>query len=70
MQAVGYKEPIEFLQGKRTLAETVELVIIHTRQFVRRQEIWFRSIPEIRRVAIADDVDLTHATDRILASAV
>jgi tRNA dimethylallyltransferase len=70
MQAVGYKEPIDYLQGKRSLAETLELVIIHTRQFVRRQEIWFRSLPEIRRIAIADEADLNDASERILASAV
>ncbi|MDZ4850967.1 MAG: tRNA (adenosine(37)-N6)-dimethylallyltransferase MiaA [Pirellulaceae bacterium] len=70
MQAVGYKEPIDYLHGKRSLAETLELVIIHTRQFVRRQEIWFRSLPEIRRIPIADPADLSNATERILASAV
>lgn len=70
MQAVGYKEPIDYLHGKQSLSETVELVIIHTRQFVRRQEIWFRSLPEIRRVPIADQIDLSTATERILASAV
>lgn len=70
MQAVGYKEPIDFLKGRRSLAETLELVIIHTRQFVRRQEIWFRSLPEIRRVPIADQADLVNATERILSSAV
>lgn len=70
MQAVGYKEPIDYLHGKQSLPETVELVIIHTRQFVRRQEIWFRSLPEIRRVPIADQMDLSNATERILASAV
>ncbi len=70
MQAVGYKEPIDYLQGKQSLAETLELVIIHTRQFVRRQEIWFRSLPEVRRVPIVDEADLTNASERILASAV
>ncbi len=70
MQAVGYKEPIDYLQGKRSLAETLELVIIHTRQFVRRQEIWFRSLPEIRRIPVADEMDLAKVSERILASAV
>jgi tRNA dimethylallyltransferase len=70
MQAVGYKEPIDYLQGKRSLAETLELVIIHTRQFVRRQEIWFRSLPEIRRIPVADEMGLANVSERILASAV
>jgi tRNA dimethylallyltransferase len=49
-QAVGYKEVIDHLAGKQTLAETIELVKAHTRQFVRRQEIWFRSLAEITRI--------------------
>jgi len=66
MQAVGYKEPIEYLSGRSTLAETIERVLVHTRQFVRRQEIWFRSIDEIRRVPVANAGDLTRAADEIL----
>lgn len=49
-QAVGYCETIEHLAGRRTLAETVELVQARTRQFARRQETWFRSLSECRRV--------------------
>ncbi len=49
-QAVGYRETMEFLDGKQSLEETIRLVQAHTRQFVRRQEIWFRSTPEVRRI--------------------
>jgi tRNA dimethylallyltransferase len=70
MQAVGYKEPIAHLHGECSLDQTIEQVIIHTRQFVRRQEIWFRSLPEIRRISIAQESDLDHAADRILSNAV
>jgi tRNA dimethylallyltransferase len=70
MQAVGYKEPMAYLRGECSFAATVEQVIFHTRQFVRRQEIWFRSLPEIRRVEIQKEENLHDAADRILASAV
>jgi tRNA dimethylallyltransferase len=70
MQAVGYKEPMAYLRGECSLAATVEQVIFHTRQFVRRQEIWFRSLPEIRRIEIQNEQHLHDAADRILASAV
>lgn len=69
MQAVGYKEPIAHLQGECTLPETIEQVVIHTRQFVRRQEIWFRSFPEIRRLPITAAADLAQAANRIVAEA-
>lgn len=70
MQAVGYKEPIQYLKGHQSLEETIQQVIIHTRQFVRRQEMWFRSLSEIRRIEIRDESDLKTVADRILSQAV
>ncbi len=65
-QAVGYKEPMEFLKGSVNEKEMVEQVKAHTRQFVRRQEIWFRSMPNIQRVPIASDSDLDRAATCIV----
>jgi len=65
MQAVGYKEPIEYLSGRATLPDTIERVLIHTRQFVRRQEIWFRSIKEVRRIPISETGNLQQAAKEI-----
>jgi len=42
MQAIGYRQVVEHLQGNRDLAETIELVKIRTRQFAKRQLTWFR----------------------------
>ncbi|HXR47190.1 MAG TPA: tRNA (adenosine(37)-N6)-dimethylallyltransferase MiaA [Candidatus Limnocylindrales bacterium] len=42
MQAIGYRQVVEHLRGKRSLAETIELVKIRTRQFAKRQLTWFR----------------------------
>ncbi len=42
MQAIGYRQVVEHLRGERSLAETVELVKIKTRQFAKRQLTWFR----------------------------
>jgi tRNA dimethylallyltransferase len=41
-QALGYRQAIEHLRGRRGLAETKELVKIRTRQFAKRQLTWFR----------------------------
>ena len=41
-QALGYRQVIEYLQGLRPLAETIDLVKIRTRQFAKRQMTWFR----------------------------
>jgi tRNA dimethylallyltransferase len=42
MQAIGYRQVVEHLHGERSLAETIELVKIRTRQFAKRQLTWFR----------------------------
>ena len=43
MQAIGYRQVVEHLRGGRSLAETIELVKIRTRQFAKRQLTWFRA---------------------------
>jgi tRNA dimethylallyltransferase len=42
MQAIGYRQTVEFLRGERSLPETIELVKLRTRQFAKRQMTWFR----------------------------
>ena len=65
-QAVGYKEPMEFLKGSVNQKQMVEQVKAHTRQFVRRQEIWFRSMPNIQRIPVASELDLDRAAKLVL----
>ncbi len=67
-QAVGYKEPLAHLAGKLARDEMVEQVKAHTRQFVRRQEIWFRSMPGLIPVGVASESDLCHAASKIALS--
>jgi len=42
MQALGYRQVVEYLRGQRPLPEAIELVKIRTRQFAKRQLTWFR----------------------------
>ena len=42
MQAIGYRQVVEHLRGERSLAQTIELVKIRTRQFAKRQLTWYR----------------------------
>ena len=46
-QALGYKELLAHLRGETTLDEALELAIVRTRRFARRQERWFRRDPRI-----------------------
>ncbi|UMZ73525.1 tRNA (adenosine(37)-N6)-dimethylallyltransferase MiaA [Natranaerofaba carboxydovora] len=41
MQALGYKEIVEYLQGEVTFEETIKLVKKRTKRFAKRQLTWF-----------------------------
>ncbi len=56
-QALGYREIIEHLGGRRRFAETRAEILRRTRRFARRQEAWFRRDPRILWFdAAADDL--------------
>ena len=42
LQALGYRQTVEYLHGVRSLPETIALVKTRTRQFAKRQMTWFR----------------------------
>jgi len=42
MQAIGYKQVIDYLQGKNSLEETIEIIKRDSRRFAKRQLTWFR----------------------------
>jgi tRNA dimethylallyltransferase len=66
LQAVGYREVMDHLQGQRDLADTIDLVKTRTRQFARRQVTWFRSLQECRWVAQDASSNASEAADRIV----
>lgn len=41
MQSVGYREFFDYFDGKTSLAQAVELVKRHTRNYAKRQVTWF-----------------------------
>jgi tRNA dimethylallyltransferase len=57
-QALGYRQVVEHLQGKRSLAETIELVKTRTRHFARRQMTWFRGQTRARWIHLQPGQDL------------
>ncbi len=46
-QALGYKELLAHVQGQTSLEEALEMAVVRTRRFARRQERWFRRDPRI-----------------------
>jgi tRNA dimethylallyltransferase len=67
-QAVGYKEPLEFLSGGISYEEMEDQITAHTRQFVRRQEIWFRSMPGMQRIDLSEASPLSGVKQQILSA--
>lgn len=67
-QAVGYRQVLEHLEGQFDLPETIRRVQAKTRQFVRRQETWFRSLSECRGVPVDEGFDPAGLAVRILES--
>lgn len=48
MQAIGYKQVVEYLSKKRSLKETIEIIKRDTRRFAKRQLTWFRRDDRIK----------------------
>ena len=68
LQALGYHEVAEYLQGRQSLSGTIDLVKVHTRQFAKRQLTWFRSLAECRPVEVAPGQSTSHLAEQILAT--
>lgn len=47
---IGYKEIIDYLNGKQTLKEAIDKIKTNTHAYVRRQETWFRRDKNIKWV--------------------
>jgi tRNA dimethylallyltransferase len=55
MQAIGYRQVVEYLRGERPLKETIELVKSRTWQFAKRQLTWFRRHGNMEWVGLKPD---------------
>ncbi len=63
LQAIGYKELVDFLAGRTGLAAAVDGIKQATRNFAKRQYTWFKRMPYIHWV----DVDKFAEYDTMLA---
>ncbi len=62
-QAVGYREVLEHFEGGTTIEEMTELIKAHTRQFARRQEIWFRGLSELQGIKVTTESSVETLAD-------
>lgn len=64
-QALGYAEILRHLTGELPLADAIEEIKIHTRQFAKHQRTWYRKFPQCRWVA-AESADTETLSQRVL----
>ncbi|MDD2553076.1 MAG: tRNA (adenosine(37)-N6)-dimethylallyltransferase MiaA [Desulfotomaculaceae bacterium] len=55
MRGLGYKEIVEYLQGERSLAQSVDVLKRNTRRFAKRQMTWFRRDNRIKWLNVVQD---------------
>ena len=67
MQSFGYKELIDYLDGKRTLDEATVLLKQNTRRFAKRQLTWFRNDPRIEWLDTSQFSSIDGIVDNLLA---
>jgi tRNA dimethylallyltransferase len=57
----------QYIRGEISLDDAIDLTILHTRQFAKRQRTWFRGIPEIEWFDSNDPILLDRVWTRITA---
>lgn len=70
MQAVGYAEAFDVLEGRATRNEAVARTQLRTRHYAKQQLTWFRRLEEVRGLAIdemTDDEVVNVLVERIAA---
>ena len=48
LDTLGYQEIKDYLGGETDLETAKELIVIHTRQFAKKQRTWFKAQPDIK----------------------
>jgi tRNA dimethylallyltransferase len=61
LNTLGYAEIKQYLAEDISLTKAVDLIILHTRQFAKRQRTWFRAYPQIEWF----DADSPYLLDRV-----
>ena len=65
-QALGYAEIIRHLSGELSLADTIEMIKINTRQFAKAQRTWFKRFRQIKWLDPTPDADAGEIADALV----
>ena len=70
-QAIGYRQMIDYIEGRMTLEEAVDEIKKATRRYAKRQMTWFRRNGSIRWIDIGADTnvkDIVNNAEKILTN--
>ena len=68
-QAIGYKEIVDYLEGRRTLTEAVEEIKLSSRRYAKRQLTWFRHEKDALKLFVDTEDGKMKNSDDLLAEA-
>lgn len=66
LNTVGYKEIIEYLEGKISVKTAIELIKRNTRRFAKRQVTWFNVDKRIRWITFSNSTEIPEIADNIV----
>ena len=68
LKSLGYPQILQWLKGEKTKEETLEKIIVLTRQYAKRQRTWFNRYKNALRLDFSapQDFDTEKIIDRIL----
>lgn len=66
LQAIGYRQVVEHLEGSASLRETVERVQTKTRQFAKRQMTWMQGQLDLAWLEVGTNESPAQTAERIL----
>ena len=66
LQAIGYRQVVEHLEGVVSLRETVERVQAKTRQFAQRQITWMQGQLDLAWLEVGTNESPSQTAERIL----
>jgi tRNA dimethylallyltransferase len=62
--AIGYAEIIDYINGRGTLDDAIELIKINTRRFAKSQRTWFKTFKDVNWLDIEPEEPLEKTLDR------
>ncbi|NQT97853.1 MAG: tRNA (adenosine(37)-N6)-dimethylallyltransferase MiaA [Candidatus Marinimicrobia bacterium] len=67
MDSIGYRQIMDYLDKKIDYSEMVDLIVLKTRQYAKRQLTWFRQESIDLELDLSGDSNLTDYTDKTIA---